>query len=127
MTWSRAPVAAALADAFAAADATVSCFERPPATLNPPALICTDPQTVFKRTAGMGVDRCEFLVTAVVGLEQADELDALMDMADKAVFADPTLGGVCQVAVVVEYRSFRSLNVGGADFRAADLAIQIDR
>ena len=127
MTWNRAAVAAALADAFAAADPLISAFERPPATLNPPALVCSDPATVTKRTAGMGVDRTEFVVIAVVGLEQADELDALLDTADRAIFADPTLGGVCQVAVVVENRNFRALNIGGADFRAADLAVQIDK
>lgn len=127
MTWARQPVAEALAEAFAAAAPLVSCFEKPPATLNPPALVCTDPQSVLKRTAGMGVDRAEFIVTAIVGLEQADELDALLDTADQAIFADPTLGGVCYVATTTEYRSYRQLNIGGADYRAADIAITIDR
>ena len=54
-------------------------------------------------------------------------MSALLDLADQAILADPTLGGVCYAAMVTEYRNYRHLIVGGADFRAADLAIQIDR
>jgi hypothetical protein len=126
MTWRRGPVATALAAVFAAADPAVSVFETAPGTINAPALICTDPSVVVKRTAGMGVDQTEFIVTAAVGLDQADEMSDLLDVADRAIFADPTLGGVVQTAVVVEYRNYRPLQVGGADFRAADLAVRID-
>jgi hypothetical protein len=126
VTWSRGPVAAALADAFATADPAVACFEIPPGTVNAPALICTDPATVTKRVAGMGVDQTEFIVTAAVGLDQANEMSALLDLADQAIMADPTLGGVCQMAMVTEYRNYRLLTVGGAEFRAADMAIRID-
>ena len=126
MTWHRAPVAAALAAAFQAADPAVAVFAVAPGTLNAPALVCTDPASVTKRTAGMGVDQTEFVVLAVVGLDQADELGDLLNEADAAIMADPTLGGVCLTSTVVEYRNYRQLNVAGADFRAADLAIRID-
>jgi len=130
MTWQRAPVATALAAMFTAATADqvppVSCFERPPETLNAPALVCTDPATVGKRTAGMGVDQTEFVVTDVCALELSDDLDALLDVADRAILADPTLGGVVLTSVVTEYRNWRPLQIGGAPFRAADLAIRID-
>jgi hypothetical protein len=119
-------VAAALADMFAAADPLVSAFALPPETFNPPALVCTDPAVVTKRTAGMGVDQCEFVVIAAVGLAQADDLDGLCDLADKAILADPTLQGVARAAMVTEARNFRPLKVGGTDYRAADLAIRID-
>lgn len=126
MSWKRRPVAESLADMFALADPTVSAFAVQPATFNVPALICTDPATVTKRSAGMGVDQAEFIVVAAVGLEQADDLDDLLTLADTCVLADPTLGGVCLTSMVIECRNFRALNVGGSDYRAADMAIRID-
>jgi len=126
MTWARAPVAAALTEMFAAADPTLAVFAQAPGTVNPPALICTDPTIVTKRQAGMGVDQTEFIVTAIVGLDQADTMSAVLDLADKTIMADPTLGGVCLAGMVTEYRNYRVLTIGGGDYRAADLAVRID-
>lgn len=126
MTWSRAPVAAALVAAFNTLDPMLNCFAAAPETFNPPALIVTDPASVTKRAAGMGVDQTELIVVAAVSLEAADDLDALMNAADRAIFADPTLGGVVLTSLVTEYRNYRGLQVAGATYRVADLAVRVD-
>lgn len=126
MSYSRAPVAAALVAAFRAADPAMNVFDKPPATINAPALVVVDPTTRQLHVAGMGVDQTEMVVTAVVGLEQADTLDDLMNTAIAAIAAEPTLGRVVMTATVTEARNWRRLVVGGADFRAADLAVRID-
>lgn len=127
MTWDRSRAAPALAALIeAAADPLVTVFEAAPDTLNAPALVCSEPARVAKRTAGMGVDECEFVVIGLTGLDQSDQLAALLDTVDKAVMSDPTLGGVAQTSMVTEYRNWRPVSIGGANFRAADAAIRID-
>lgn len=126
MSWQRAPVVAALVAAFSEAAEHVAVFKVSPATVNPPALVCVDPVTVTKRTSAMSVDQTDFAVTAIVALDQADELSALLDTADSAVMADPTLGKTVWAATPIEYRNFRLLTIGGAEYRAADLIIRID-
>lgn len=126
MSYSRPPVAAALTEAFQTAAPWVNVFDRPPATINAPALVVVDPTTRQFSNAGMGVDQTELIVTAVVGLEQVDDLDDLMNLAASAIKADPTLGRLVMTATVTEGRNWRALTVGGANFRAADLAVRID-
>lgn len=104
----------------------MNVFDRPPPTVNAPALVVVDPTSRMLHTAGMGVDQTELIVTAVVGLDQVDELDDLTNVAIGAIAGDPTLGRVVLTATVTEVRNWRRLVVGGAEFRAADLAIRID-
>lgn len=126
MSWNRAAAAAALAAALeAATNDTVTVLDRPPATFNPPALIVQYPQTVTRHTPAFATDLATLTILGAVGLEAPETLDALLDLADQAISADPTLGDVVQAAKPTELRNWRILPVAGAEYLSAELALTI--
>jgi hypothetical protein len=126
MSWSRAPVAAALVDALeASSGGLVSCFDRPPTVFNAPAYIVAYPDTVQVNTPAFGIDLATISVICAHAVDRADELDELLAAAAKAVDADLTLGGVVQVAQVKEQRSWRVFTIGGVQMLLAELSLEI--
>jgi hypothetical protein len=129
VSWDRPAVAAALAqvltDAVAAADLAVTVFKAPPLTLNAPALVVGFPATVAYHVPAFSVDLATIVVTAMAGIDDPDTADQLTTLAREAIEADSSLGGVVPVAKPVEQRNWRGLNVGGSDFLAVDLAVEI--
>lgn len=124
MTWDRAKAARALADVLEAAVPRASVFPAPPATFNPPAFVVQFPQTVTFAQPAFGVDVTTWSVLAAVGADQAAELDELLAEAKAAVLLDQTLGRATQVTRPTELRSWRLLNVAGAEVLAAELVLE---
>jgi len=129
MTWQRAPAAAALVGKLSAAVAAgtlpVTVFDKPPATLNAPALVVGRPLEVRYATAAFGIDEAELPVVVVAGADGDDMLDSLITTVREAVAPDPTLGGVVQSAIVSLERNWRNLTVAGADVLTADVLLTI--
>ncbi len=126
MSWDRPAAAGALVEVLEAATAsTVSVFDKPPATFNPPALVINYPTTVAKHNPAFAIDLASFTVLAAVGVDQGDSLDELLGTVTAAVEADPSLTAVVQHAKPVEWRNWRILTVAGADMLAADVALEV--
>jgi len=126
VAWDRPAAAGALVEVLeAATSSTVSLFEQPPATFNPPALVINYPATVTKHNPAFAIDQAATTVTAAVGVSDGDTLDTLLDAANLAVEADPTLAGTVQHAKPVEWRNWRVLTVAGIDMLTADLALEV--
>lgn len=129
MSWDRALAAAALevvlADGTAAMTPPASVFSQPPSTYNPPALVIQYPTQVLLHQPAFAVDIATVSVLAVAGLEESDTVDELLLLAVEAVEGDPQLGDTVQIARPVEHRPWRIVNVAGADYLTAELALEI--
>lgn len=126
MSWDRPAAAAALVEVLEAATAsTVTVFDTPPATFNPPALVVNYPATVTKHNPTFAIDLAALSVLAAVGVSEGDTLDGLLDTATTAIEADPTLVAAVQHAKPVEWRNWRVLTVSGIDVLTAELALEI--
>jgi hypothetical protein len=125
MTWERAPVAAALVGILAPLDDLVSVFPAPPATFNAPAAYVSYPQVVSYDGFAFGVDTVALPVTVAAGLTESDRIDGLLATYKRALNADPSLAGSVKSGRVNLQQGWRILNVGGADFLAADLILEI--
>jgi hypothetical protein len=119
-------VAAALVDACNAYDPTVTCFERPPATLNPPALVVSRPTVVRYSAFAFGVDEVELPVICVGALAGGeDPVTELTAIVRAAVAAQPTLAGTVKGATADEERNWRAVTIGGVECLAVDVILSI--
>jgi hypothetical protein len=129
VSWSRAPVAQAIAtDLFNGSEGGVTAFADPPASFNVPAYIVGWPQTVNYHRPAFGIDEVTLPIITVAGLPEPAVLDQLLISARAALEADRTLGGVLAHGdlVVDGIRNWRALlDVGGGQYSAADLMLTI--
>jgi hypothetical protein len=126
VSWDRPAAAAALVDVLTAAtDEVVTVHDKPPSTLNAPALVVSYPTTVTKHVPTFAIDQATVAVLGVAGVEDGDGLDELLDDATTAIEADPTLGGAVQYAKPVEWRNWRIMTSAGASLLVAELALEI--
>jgi hypothetical protein len=129
VSWSRAPVAAAIAtDLFNGSEGGVTAFADPPATFNVPAYIVGWPQTTTFHRPAFGIDEVTLPVIVAAGLPEPAVLDQLLVTARAALEADRTLGGLLAYGdlVVDGVRNWRMLvDVGGGQYLAADLMLTI--
>lgn len=127
MSWSRALAAAGLADAFKAADdGTTNIFPSPPMTLNPPAIVVGRPLEVRYAEAGLGVDAVELPVICLGPMEGDDVVDALITFVRSVVMADPSVGRTLRSTSPSLQRNWRAVRIGGADYLAADVVLNIE-
>jgi hypothetical protein len=124
VSWDRQKAAHALAELLAAAVPEAAVFETPPAGFNPPALIVQYPSIVTLSSPSFGTDVAAWVVLCAVGPGEPGPLDELLADATAAVRLDPTLGRVTQSTRPVEWRNWRLLSVTGAEYLAADLALE---
>lgn len=128
MSWDRAAAAKALAACLTHAvqevGEAIAIFDKPPPSLNPPALVVGRPLQVQFSAYTISIDEAELPVSAVVGVDEDDRAAELLDIARLAV-ADRTLGGVVQVCYPALERNWRNLNVAGTDLLAADVVFTI--
>jgi hypothetical protein len=125
MSWSRAPVAAALVDVVSTAmGATVTVFPEPPQTLNPPAII-VGPATVTYSVAAFAVDEVDLTVMAVVPVGHLNELDSLARQVHDAILADSTLAGAVKAAWPIEQRNSRGVVIAGIDLSVVDVVVRV--
>lgn len=126
MTWQRAPVVTALVNTLTAATLdAVSVFDHPPPTFNIPAFVVAYVDTVDYNSPAFGIDLVSLPLICAAGQDQPDVVDELLTIAAAALNADITLGGVVQALKVTQQRSWRQLVVGGAEYLAAELALEI--
>ena len=126
MSWDRPAAADALVTVLTAAtDDLVTVHDRPPSTLNAPALVVSYPTTVTKHTPTFAIDEASLAVLGAVGVEAGDGLDELLEDATTAIETDPTLGGAVQYAKPVEWRNWRIMTSAGASLLVAELVLQI--
>jgi hypothetical protein len=126
VSWSRAPVVAALQTILSAATADgVTIHERPPETLNPPAIVIHRP-TVTYSVAGMAIDEASLPLIVVAGIESEDALDTLKETCRQAILADPSLGGSVQLGYPSEERNWRNYTgAGGIQILQVELVLTI--
>jgi hypothetical protein len=126
VTWTRAPVAAALVPILAAIDPAVPAYAEPPETFNPPAYIVGYPRTVNYRTPTFGVDTAQLPMLAAAGAGEVDRVDELLAAAYDAIAAAPKpIGGIVQLVEIGPQDNWRLLRVAGVDVLAADLLLTI--
>ena len=127
MSWSRSLAAAALADAFKSADdGTTNIFASPPMTLNPPAVVVGRPLEVRYATGGLGVDEVELPIVCLGPMEGDDVVDGLITFVRGVVMADPSAGSVLRTTWPSLQRNWRAVRIGGADYLAADVVLNIE-
>jgi len=126
VSWDRPSAAAALVDVLETATASlVTVHDRPPSTLNAPALVVSYPTTVTKHTPAFAIDQAELAVMGAVGVEDGDSLDGLLETATAAVEANPTLGGAVQHCKPTAWRNWRIFTSAGASLLVAEVALEI--
>jgi hypothetical protein len=126
MTWDRTPVAAALVDMLTqATEGAVTVFDRPPTTLNPPALVVSRVERVTYAVAGLGVDDVTLPVLAVGPMDGDDQVSALADVVRLAVLDDRTIEGSVHVAWPLEQRNWRNVTVAGVDLLTVEVVLSI--
>jgi len=125
MTWKRSDLVGALVPILEGLDATVTVHPSPPSTISPPAYYVGYPVTVSYDAFAFGVDLVTIPLTAVRGLTESDEVDAMLRAAKDAVNADTTLGGAVPACRGMTQQAWRILGLGGSDYLAADLSLEL--
>jgi hypothetical protein len=126
MPWDRATVTASLAQLLSAAlGGAVTVFDRPPLSLNVPAVVIGRAENVQYGVPTMGIDTTTLPVHCVGAIDADDTVDALKATCRSAVFDDPTLAGTVQRATCTGERNWRNVPVSGAEVLAVDLIIDI--
>jgi hypothetical protein len=139
MTWHRADFCKALYDLLSTAPwppgtpvdpddyvaGPPTIFERPPSTVNPPAVVIGRPTEVRYSEAAFGVDMADFGVLCVGPIDGDDIVDGLIGFVRSAIGPDPTLGGTCKSLVAGAERNWRALRVAGVDVLVAEVALEV--
>jgi hypothetical protein len=125
MTWNRTDAAAAVTAALQATmGETVFVYGKPPATVNPPAVIVGRPSEVRYSTVAFAIDEAVLPVSCVGPADGDDTVDQLAAMV-RASFPDPTLGGVVQACWPADERAWRQVSIAGVDVLIADVNLSI--
>jgi hypothetical protein len=127
VTWSRAPVAQALANLFTGAvGGTAYVHERPPEIVNFPSVVVMWPALRTIASVAFGVDEVELPVAVVHGMEQADALDQLKQTIEQAVFGAPNLNGTVKAIWPSREQNWRNVTgAGGVQLLYCELVLTI--
>jgi len=117
-------LAQAITDAATAAGSLATVFEKPPGTLNPPAIVVGRPSEVRYGVAALGIDECDLPVLCLGPMDGEDDVAALITLVRKAI-TDPQLGGAVQTAYPAIERNWRQVNVAGTDLLQAEVSFVI--
>jgi hypothetical protein len=122
---SRRRAAAAIAGTLEAELDGLAVYDRPPGSFVAPAAVVQFPAVNYNVPA-FGVDNApEWTVLFAVGIDEADELDELLDLARAALNADERLAGGVQHCRTVGHRNARIIAVAGVDYLTAELVLDI--
>ena len=125
MSWDRTVAVPALVNAIdVASGGTVFVFDRPPTTLNPPAVVVGRPVEVLYATAGFSVDETTLPVLCVGAAEDDDTVDDLIGVVRAAV-KTPGLGGAAQSCVASAARNWRNVVLAGVEILQAEVILTI--
>jgi hypothetical protein len=124
VTWNRTDATQAVVAALQAGlGATVFVFDKPPATLNPPAVVVGRPDVTYA-TAAYGVDQATLPVLCVGAVDGEDTVDGLITGV-RAALAEPSLGGAVNSCVAAGERNWRNVTVAGAELLQAEVTLTI--
>jgi hypothetical protein len=125
MSWNRTTAAAAITTALQATlGETVWVYERPPGTVNPPAVIVGRPTEVRYSIPAFSIDEATLPVICVGPHDGDDTVDQLATQV-RASFPDPTLGGIVQACWPVDERAWRQASIAGVDVLLADVTLTV--
>jgi hypothetical protein len=125
MSWNRATAAAAITSALQTTlGETVWVYEKPPGTVNPPAVIVGRPTEVRYSIPAFSIDEATLPVICVGPLDGDDVVDGLVGQV-RASFGDPTLGRVVQACWPVDERAWRQASIAGVEVLLADVNLTI--
>jgi hypothetical protein len=125
MTWNRQTAAAAITAALQATmGETVFVFNKPPATVNPPAVIVGRASEVRYSIPAFSIDEAILPVTCA-GPVDGDDIVSGLIAAVRGSFPDPTLGGVVQACWPTDERAWRQVSIAGVDVLLADVNLTI--
>ena len=125
MAWDRAPVAKALQAVLTAALDATNVYDRPPQTVNPPAVVIGWPTEVRYSAAGLGSDEARLPVICVAPADGDDVVSGLIQTVRDAIAGDLTLGGVVQSAVAAREHNWRAVAVAGIELLQAEVELAI--
>ena len=100
-------------------------FDRPPGTVNAPAVVVGRANTVTYGTGALGIDDAELPLVLIGGADDMDGVEALKATVRQAVNDDPSLGGVVQLVYPELERNWRVLIIGGAELLTVEVILQI--
>ena len=123
MSWSRAPLAKALTALITAAveGDSVSVYDRPPFTLNVPAIVVSGPTEVRYSSVAFSIDEVVLPIVCLSALDEYDAVQALIVSVREALdAADPTFGGVVSRCWISGERNWRPTKIAGLDCLAAE-------
>lgn len=127
MSWDRAAAAKALAAELAAVLADVgdpaTVYDRPPGTINPPAVVVGRPTEVRFSVIAPGIDEVLLPVLCVGPLDGDDRVADLI--AAVRLIDNTNLDGVVQIAYPTTERNWRQVNVAGADLLSAEVTFTV--
>jgi hypothetical protein len=125
MAWSRQTAVPALVAALQTTlGETAFVFEKPPQTLNPPAVVVGRPTEVLYSAWALSVDEVTLPVLCVGPGDGEDIVDGLIT-AVRAALADPMLGGAVQSCVASAERNWRNVVLAGVDILQAEVTLTI--
>jgi len=126
MAWDRAVCVAALAAAIdVTSGQTVFVFDKPPQTLNAPAVVVGRPTEVLYATAAFAVDEATLPVLCVGAADGDDTVADLIGTVRAAVAKDARLGGAVQSCVAAAERNWRNVVVAGVDLLQAEVTLTV--
>jgi hypothetical protein len=129
VSWDRTTAAKALyaviSEAAAEAGSTAVVYDRPPYSLNPPAIVVGRPVEVRFGQVASTIDEAEMPVACVGPVDGDEMVSDLIALVRSAVGHSSQLGGAVQVAFPAMERNWRPINVGGTDLLSADVVITI--
>jgi hypothetical protein len=129
MSWQRQPVAKALVAAIetqlSVESMSATVYDRPPFTVNAPAIVVGRPTEVRYSSFAISIDEVTLPLGCVGGADQDDTVAELIAVVRAACAADPSLGQVVQDAHVSAERSWRNVKLAGADMLVADAIVDV--
>lgn len=126
MSWSRSVAAPAIAQALqVVVGESVFVFEKPPQTVNPPALIVGRPTEVRFAQPAFGVDAVVLPITCVGPADGEDYVDYLITSVRQAFPSPTNLNGAVGVVYADSEQNWRNVNLAGVDLLLADVLLAI--
>lgn len=131
MSWSRAKACQALYNVLATAaeqspaTPAPAVYQRPPGTLNAPAVVIGRPAEVRYGQFALSIDDAELPVICLAAQDGDDDVDALLLLVREALAADVTLGTTVLSCTCSLERNWRMVRIAGSDMLAAELVLAI--
>jgi hypothetical protein len=126
MTWDRTLVVPALVEVLEASiGPAVSVFDRPPPTVNPPAVVVGRVNSVEYGVGAFGIDNAELPLVLIGGADDLETVEALKMSVRVAIDGAMSLLGTVQQCYAASERNWRVLNIAGAEVLTVEVILEI--